>query len=106
MTSCIVQTICAHEKAAKEMFIEADMASAWMKIQIKTDWCFWQMEKYSPTQGMENYVLNKPFWKLQDAAFLHGIENHHACQHLLTGKMQSIPYLQTFQIWNIQQSKT
>lgn len=93
MTSCIVRTICVHEKAAKEMFTEADMASAWMKIQTKTDWCFWQMEKYSTTQTMETYALNKLFRKLQGAVFLHGVENHHAHQHLLTGKMQSILYL-------------
>lgn len=42
---------------------------------------------------MENYVLNTHFWKLQCAVFLYGVENHHARQHLLTGKMQSNLYL-------------
>lgn len=58
MTCCVVWTTCAHEKAAKEMYTEADMASAWMKSQIKTDWCFWQMEKYLTTQTMENCALS------------------------------------------------
>lgn len=40
---------------------------------------------------MENYALNKLFWKLQGAVF--PVENHHAHQHLLTGKMQSNLYL-------------
>lgn len=79
---------CVHEKAAKEVFTEADMASAWMKIQIKTGWCFWQMEKYSTTQTMENYALNKLFGKLQGGVF--PVENHHAHQHLLTGKSKAI----------------